>query len=341
MSDSKTPVADYDFDLPEGCIAQYPAQKRGASKLLTVDRLTGELSDCIFSDIADMLDENSFLVVNSTKVMKARLFGVKPTGGQIEILVLEKISDCVCLAITKGRVRAGMKAAVGDVTAYVDEITQDGSRIIRFEGCSVTEVMDRYGHLPLPPYITREDSEADAERYQTIYSKEEGSVAAPTAGLHFTPEIMELVSAKGVRVIEITLNIGIGTFRPVKADFLEDHDMHTEKYYISEASADEINRLKSEGKKLTAVGTTAVRALESACVNGQIKAGYGETNLFIRPGYEFKIVDKLITNFHLPKSTLFVLVSQFAGREKMLKAYTHAKESGYRFFSYGDAMYIK
>ncbi|ADD69215.1 S-adenosylmethionine/ tRNA-ribosyltransferase-isomerase [Denitrovibrio acetiphilus DSM 12809] len=337
MSEKRTPISDYDFDLPEELIAQYPAEKRGTSKLLVVN---GEaLYDKIFTDIVDLIDENSFLVINTTKVMKARLYGTKPTGGQVEILVLEKTSERICTAITKGKVKEGTVVNIPPFRAVITEILDDGSRVIEFD-TDVSDVMDKCGHMPLPPYITREDTKKDTDRYQTIYSKDEGSVAAPTAGLHFTPEIMNALKAKGIEVLEVTLNIGIGTFRPVKADYLEDHDMHTEKYYISEETSDRINSLLKEGKKLVAVGTTAVRALESAAENGEVQAGYGETKLFIKPGYDFKVISSLITNFHLPKSTLFVLVSQLAGRRNMLNAYEHAKANGYKFFSYGDAMFI-
>jgi S-adenosylmethionine:tRNA ribosyltransferase-isomerase len=322
-------------------IAQHPAKKRGCSKLLVADKNNKTITDKVFTDIVDMIDEDTFLVVNSTKVMRARMYAKKPTGGHVEILILEKISENECMAITKGKVKQGNSLLIENDKAVVTKILEDGSRLITFETCSVSEAMEKHGHMPLPPYITRDDEEDDHTRYQTIYSKEEGSVAAPTAGLHFTDEIMEKLKSKGVRVLEVTLNIGIGTFRPVKAEYLEDHDMHTEKYYISEQSASEINRLKSEGKKLMAVGTTAVRTLESATRDGKVQSGYGETNLFIKPGYSFKIIDRLITNFHLPKSTLFVLVSTLAGREFMLKCYEHAKENDYKFFSYGSAMLIR
>lgn len=346
MSDIRTSIDDYDFELPDEMVAQHPSEKRGQSKLLVVPSSHPEhgegsaFGDKSFSDIVDMIDSDSFLVVNSTKVMKARMYGKKPSGGKVEILVLEKKPDNCCTAITKGKVKLGTKVEIDGYRALVTKILDDGSRIIQFDD-DLNEVMETCGHMPLPPYIDREDTTADAERYQTIYSKEEGSVAAPTAGLHFTPEILQTIKDKGVTVLDITLNIGIGTFRPVKADYLEDHDMHTEKYFISKETSDEINRLKSTGKKLIAVGTTAVRTLESATVDGQVQAGYGETKLFIKPGYSFKIIDSLITNFHLPKSTLFVLVSQLAGRQKMLDAYEHAKDNGYKFFSYGDAMYIR
>jgi len=337
MSDLRTPISDYDFELPDELIAQHPPKDRGTSRLLVVG---DGFQDRSFTEIADFLDRDSFLVVNSTKVMKARMYGTKPTGGQVEILVLEKISANTCTAITKGKVKEGTQINIGEYKAIVKEILNDGSRFIEFIGINISDAMERYGHMPLPPYITREDTERDKERYQTVYSKDEGSVAAPTAGLHFTPEILQAVKDKGVPVLEVTLNIGIGTFRPVKADFLEDHDMHTEKFYIAEETAEEINRLKVYGKRLVAVGTTAVRALESASKDGKVKSGYGETDLFIKPGYRFKVTDSLITNFHLPKSTLFVLVSQLAGREKALAAYEHAKAKRYRFFSYGDAMLI-
>jgi len=339
MSDIRTPITDYDFELPEEMIAQYPARERGESKIL-ISRPDGKLEDRTFSDITHIISKDSFLVINTTKVMKARILGAKETGGQVEILVLEKMTDNTCMAITKGKVKLGTVVNIGSHHAKVIEILDDSSRIIEFD-LSVAEAMEKYGHMPLPPYIKRKDTKIDYERYQTVYSKEDGSVAAPTAGLHFTPKIISALKAKGIEVLEVSLNIGIGTFRPVKVDYLEDHDMHTEKYYISEETSSRINSLISEGKKLVAVGTTAVRALESASQDGVVKSGYGETNLFIKPGYDFKVVGELITNFHLPKSTLFVLVSQLAGRDNMINAYEHAKKNGYKFFSYGDAMYIK
>lgn len=340
-SDIRTPVSDYDFFLPEEQIAQSPAEKRGFSRLLVLDRGTGETEDRIFADIADMIDDSCFLVVNSTRVMKARLFGKKPTGAVIELLVLEKIDDYLCACLTKGSVKQGTEILFPECSAVIESLGTDGTRLVRFKSMTVQKAMDNYGHLPLPPYIKREDTEADVSRYQTVYAHDEASVAAPTAGLHFTDEIMDKIRAKGVKILELTLNIGIGTFRPVKADYLEDHDMHTEKYYIPQETADEINRLKAEGKKLLAVGTTAVRAVESASVNGRVMSGYNETALFIKPGYEYRSVDRMITNFHLPKSTLLVLVTMFAGYENTMNAYKKAVADGYRFFSYGDAMYIK
>jgi S-adenosylmethionine:tRNA ribosyltransferase-isomerase len=337
---SKTPVTDYDFNLPEELIAQNPAETRGTSKLMCISRAEGSISDCIFTDIIDKIDENCFLVVNSTRVMKARLYAKKPTGGIIELLVLEKLECNACLCLTKGNVKAGTQLNFPEGSAVIEQMREDGTRLVRFDR-DPAEIMNRFGHIPLPPYIRRDDTDTDADRYQTVYSADEASVAAPTAGLHFTDEILDKIKAKGVKILELTLNIGIGTFRPVKADWLEDHDMHWEKYYISPETAKEINHLRANGKQLVAVGTTAVRALESAYEEGNIKTGYGETNLFIKPGYKFKVIDRMITNFHLPKSTLLVLVSMFAGYELTMDAYRHAVEEKYKFFSYGDAMYIE
>jgi len=341
ISEVKTPVADYDFYLPEELIAQYPAKERGKSRLLVMDRKSGGLSDHTFADITAMIDDDCFMVVNTTRVMKARLYGKKTTGGVVELLILEKLDEYTCLALTKGNVKQGIVLNFPLGHAVIESLNDDSTRTIRFVDITVTEMMNRYGHIPLPPYIRRDDTDDDVSRYQTVYSAEEASVAAPTAGLHFTEEILGKIRAKGVKVLELTLNIGIGTFRPVKADYLEDHEMHTEKYYISEDTAAEINTLKAEGKKLLAVGTTAVRALEAASSEGWVAGGYGETDLFIKPGYKFRTVDRMITNFHLPKSTLLVLVTMFAGYDSTMNAYKHAVESGYRFFSYGDAMYIR
>lgn len=337
---SKTPVADYDFNLPEELIAQNPAKTRGTSRLMHIHRKGGVISDGVFTDIIDMIDENCFLVVNSTRVMKARLYAKKPTGGIIELLVLESMGDNACLCLTKGNMKEGTQLNFPEGSAVIEEMREDGTRLVRFS-TDPAEVMHKFGHIPLPPYIRREDTESDADRYQTVYSGDEASVAAPTAGLHFTAEILEKLKAKGVQILELTLNIGIGTFRPVKTDWLEDHDMHWEKYYISPETAKEINHLRADGRQLVAVGTTAVRALESAYEDGNIKSGYGETNLFIKPGYKFKVIDSMITNFHLPKSTLLVLVSMFAGYDLTMKAYGHAVKEKYKFFSYGDAMYIE
>jgi len=337
---NKTPISDYDFNLPEELIAQNPAETRGKSRLMHISRANGTISDRVFTDITDMIDENCFLVVNSTRVMKARLYAKKPTGGLVELLVLEKLDNEHCMCLTKGNVKQGTELNFPNASAVIEEMREDGTRLVRFSA-DPSEIMHRFGHIPLPPYIHREDTETDANRYQTVYSADEASVAAPTAGLHFTEEILEKLREKGVKILELTLNIGIGTFRPVKADYLEDHDMHWEKYYISPETAKEINHLRANGKQLVAVGTTAVRALESAYDEGNIKAGYGETNLFIKPGYKFKVIDRMITNFHLPKSTLLVLVSMFAGYGLTMNAYKHAVQEKYKFFSYGDAMYIE
>lgn len=337
----KTPVDDFDFHLPEELIAQYPAEKRGGSKLLVADRSSGEIVDKNFSDILSYIDSDTFLVVNDTKVMKARIFGEKPTGGKVEIFMLEDAGNNRFLALTRGKIKVGSEIMIGDNKVIIEEFLEDGVRVINFVGCCPYEVMERFGNIPLPPYIKREADKNDEENYQTVYSDNLGSVAAPTAGLHFTPEILAELQKKGVEVLHVTLNVGLGTFRPVKAEYLEDHIMHTEKIYISDYVASRINYLKKSGKKLLAVGTTSVRTLESAAdENGEVLAGAMGTNLFISPGYKFRVVDKMVTNFHLPKSTLMVMISAFWRKEKVMEVYKHAVEKEYRFFSYGDAMLI-
>jgi S-adenosylmethionine:tRNA ribosyltransferase-isomerase len=340
----KTSVENYNFDLPENLIAQYPSDKRGESNLLILNKSTGIIEQKKFADIVDLITENDFLVINNTKVLKARLFGKKTTGGKVEILLIEDIGNNKFKALTNGKVKIGTEIIIDKyMVKIIDFSNEEGQRIIEFSDINPYELMEKSGHLPLPPYIKREDSKEDELRYQTVYAKNQGSVAAPTAGLHFTKEIIDKIKEKGIEIIEITLNVGIGTFRPVKADFIQEHKMHFEHYSISEESADRINKLKSEGKKLISVGTTTTRALESASDrNGKIiKTGNQSTNIFIYPPYEFKIVDKLITNFHLPKSTLLMMISAFAGKDKVEKAYDYAIKNNFKFFSYGDAMFIK
>ncbi len=340
----KTSVENYNFDLPENLIAQYPSDKRGESNLLILNKSTGIIEQKKFADIVDLITEDDFLVINNTKVLKARLFGKKTTGGKVEILLIEDIGNNRFKALTNGKVKIGTEIIIDKyMVKIIDFSNEEGQRIIEFSDINPYELMEKSGHLPLPPYIKREDSKEDELRYQTIYAKNQGSVAAPTAGLHFTKEIIDKIKEKGIEIIEITLNVGIGTFRPVKADFIQEHKMHFEHYSISEESADRINKLKSEGKKLISVGTTTTRALESASDrNGKIiKTGNQSTNIFIYPPYEFKIVDKLITNFHLPKSTLLMMISAFAGKDKVEKAYDYAIKNNFKFFSYGDAMFIK
>ncbi|WP_022851759.1 tRNA preQ1(34) S-adenosylmethionine ribosyltransferase-isomerase QueA [Limisalsivibrio acetivorans] len=338
----KTPIELFNFELPEGLIAQKPPYRRGTSRLLYIER-EGESEDRRFNELPLLLDESRFLVINTTRVINARLLGQKTTGGKVEIFLIERVDETAFTALTNGKVKPGMDIMVGEAVLNIEEFLDEGGlRLIRFKSHTPEEVMEQWGHVPLPPYIKRKDTSKDRSWYQTVYAKSGESVAAPTAGLHFTDEIMDELRAKGVEVIEISLDVGIGTFRPVKDEHLEDHRMHSEKYHVSEEAAERINTLKAKGKKLVAVGTTAVRTIESAFDDeGIIHPGNGSTELFITPGYSFKGVDELITNFHLPKSTLLVLVSAFAGRERMLKEYEQAVEKEYRFFSYGDAMYIR
>jgi len=336
----KTPISKFDFILPEELIAQSPAKKRDESRLLYLKREDNTIADLQFKEIIDLVSYDNFLVVNNTKVLKARLYGKKETGGNIEILLTDEIDKRTFKGMIRGKVKKGDSIIIEGNLITVKEII-DEVRILEFD-CDPYELMEKFGHIPLPPYIRRLDTKEDHLRYQTVYSKNEGSVAAPTAGLHFTAELLEKIKNKGVEIVEITLNVGIGTFKPVKADYVEDHKMHGEKYFISEDAREKINHLKNKGKKLVAVGTTSVRALESianekGCIE---KSGAFSTDIFITPGYKFKIVDKLITNFHLPKSTLLMLVSAFAGYEFTMNAYKHAVNNRYRFFSYGDSMFI-
>lgn len=337
----KTPAELFDFPLPEELIAQYPPETRGGSRLLLADR-KGSVRDLLFHNITELIDDEYFIVINNTRVMNARLEGFKPTGGRVEIFLLDKISDFSFTALTGGKVKEGTEVNVGEAVIKIEKFLDEGLRIVRFLTHTPEEVMEKWGHVPLPPYIRRDDSEEDKIRYQTVYAKEARSVAAPTAGLHFTDSTLEKLRNKGVQILEVSLDVGIGTFRPMKADHLEDHRMHSERYHVSIETADRINSLRNEGKKMICVGTTAMRTMESVTDEKRItRAGSGETDIFIKPGYSFKAADALITNFHLPKSTLFVLVCAFAGRDFMLNTYAHAVAERYRFFSYGDAMFIK
>lgn len=340
-------TADFDFDLPEELIAQTPLEKRDASRLLVVDKETGAFSDQHFDQIIDQLQPGDALVMNNTRVLPARLYGIKPeTGGHVELLLLKntKGDDWEVLAKPAKRLRVGAQISFGDgrLTATVVEELDHGGRIVRFgyEGIFL-EVLESLGEMPLPPYI--HEKLADRERYQTVYAKENGSAAAPTAGLHFTEELLEQIAAKGVKLVYLTLHVGLGTFRPVSVDSLDDHEMHSEFYSLSEEAAQTLRQVKVNGGRVIAVGTTSIRTLETigSKFQGQIQADSGWTNIFIKPGYDWKIVDAFSTNFHLPKSTLVMLVSAFAGRSLTLKAYEHAIAERYRFFSFGDAMFIK
>lgn len=338
---------DFDFDLPEELIAQTPLENRSSSKLLILDKETGKVEDKHFTDILDELHEGDALVMNDTRVLPARLHGIKTeTGAHIEILLLKNTENDRWETLVK----PAKKATVGNVisfgdgrlTATVKEELTHGGRIIDFsyEGIFL-EVLESLGEMPLPPYI--KERLEDSERYQTVYAKENGSAAAPTAGLHFTQELLEQIKAKGVQLVFLTLHVGLGTFRPVSVDSIEDHEMHSEFYRLTEESAAALTVVQKNGGKIVAVGTTSIRTLETIGTkfNGELKADSGWTDIFISPGYKFKVVDAFSTNFHLPKSTLVMLVSAFAGREHVLAAYQHAVDEKYRFFSFGDAMFVK
>jgi len=341
-------INNFDYYLPEELIAQYPADKRDASRLLVLNRVTGELEHRHFYNILEYLNPGDCLVLNNSKVIPARLYGIKEiTGAKVEFLLTRRVRDDIWEAM----VRPGKKLHTGDrvsfsedgsLAATILEHGEGGTRIVRFEyEGDFHDLLDRIGKIPLPPYIERESDEEDRKRYQTVYCKEEGSVAAPTAGLHFTEELLERALQKGVKTAYVTLHVGIGTFRPVKCENIEEHKMHFEEYEIDDKNAAIINETKKSGGRIISVGTTSTRTLESASSeDGTVSAGRGDTDIFIYPGYRFKIVDSLITNFHLPKSTLLMLVSALYNREVILEAYREAVEQKYRFFSYGDAMLI-
>lgn len=337
----------FDYHLPEHLIAQTPLEDRTASRLLTLSRETGAISHHHFSDIVEMINPGDLIVVNDTRVIPARLFGVKPdTGAKIEVLLLKQQEDNCWEALVKPakRMKKGAVVTFGDeLKAVVEEELEMGGRILRFEYEGIfQEILDRLGEMPLPPYI-KEQLE-DKERYQTVYAKHEGSAAAPTAGLHFTKELLEQLKAKDVQITAITLHVGLGTFRPMSAERVEDHVMHAEYYEISEETVRLIRETKSKGGRIIAVGTTSARTLETVAQRfndvDSLQACSGWTDIFMYPGFEFKVVDALITNFHLPKSTLVMLVSALAGRERILHAYEEAVKMEYRFFSFGDAMFI-
>ncbi len=337
---------DFYFDLPQELIAQDPLADRSASRLLVLDRETGNTEHKVFTDIVDYLHEGDCLVLNNTKVIPARLMGTKAeTGAAIEVLLLKRHEGDVWETLVKPgkKAREGAVIRFGDglLTGKVIGVVDEGNRLIQFQYDGIfEEVLDRLGEMPLPPYITHKL--ADKNRYQTVYAKYEGSAAAPTAGLHFTSELLERVQEKGVRIAYVTLHVGLGTFRPVKEDNLLNHHMHSEFYQVTQAAADIINSTKQSGGRVVCVGTTSCRTIESAAdEQGKVIAGSDNTEIFIYPGYRFKVLDNLITNFHLPESTLIMLVSALAGRENVLNAYKTAVQERYRFFSFGDAMFIK
>ena len=335
---------DFYYDLPEELIAQTPLQQRDSSRLLVLDKTTGELQHRHFFDIIEFLRPGDCLVLNNSRVLPARLIGHRPTGGAVEVLLLRDLGDkkweCLCKPGRKMQVGSQVIFGDGELTATVTEIREDGNRVVEFcyEGIFL-EVLERLGKMPLPPYIKAEL--ADQERYQTVYSKEVGSAAAPTAGLHFTQELLDKVREKGVNTAFVTLHVGLGTFRPVKAEEITEHHMHSELCMISQETADILNATKATGGRIVCVGTTSCRTLESLVgEDGTFCASSKWTEIFIYPGYKFKAMDALITNFHLPESTLVMLVSAFAGRESVLHAYEEAVKERYRFFSFGDAMFI-
>ena len=339
-------TSDFDFYLPEELIAQHPLEKRDYSRLMVLDKATGEIEHKHFYDVLDYLNEGDTLVLNNTRVMPARLIGEKvESGGKIEFLLLKRIEGdkWECLAKPGKRAKIGTEFTFGSgkLKCKVVDIVEEGNRIIEFSYDGIFEqVLDELGEMPLPPYITERLD--DRERYQTVYSKEQGSAAAPTAGLHFTKELLEKVKEKGVNIAYVTLHVGLGTFRPVKVDDVNEHVMHSEFYQLDEENANIINETKKRGNKIISVGTTSTRTLETiGDENGFVKAQSGWTNIFIYPGYKFKVVDNLITNFHLPESTLLMLVSALAGKEKVMNAYNEAVKERYRFFSFGDSMIIK
>ncbi|MGA3160772.1 MAG: tRNA preQ1(34) S-adenosylmethionine ribosyltransferase-isomerase QueA [Terracidiphilus sp.] len=352
-------VADFDYDLPTELIAQQPPDERGQSRMLVMNRSTGALRDSSFAEFPSLLNPGDLLVLNDSRVIPARLYArrtvvrerEKPTG-RVEVMLTEPAGENLWRAL----VHPGRKVGVGEILVFpsasgaveleaeVLERNYFGSRLLRFKPVDdFFAVLDRIGHTPLPPYIRRDDALADRERYQTIYSRERGSVAAPTAGLHFTPQILDAITARGVEIVRITLHVGLGTFAPLRVENLSEVHLHRERYSLSAAAADAINRATVEARRIVAVGTTVVRTLEHCALQAKgcpLEAHSGETDIFICPGYEFRLVKALLTNFHLPKSSLLMLVSAFAGREPVLAAYRHAVQQHYRFFSYGDCMFL-
>jgi S-adenosylmethionine:tRNA ribosyltransferase-isomerase len=338
-------LKDFNYDLPEELIAQDPLEDRSSSRLMVLHKDTGRIEHKIFRDIIDYLNPGDCLVINDTKVIPARLMGIKEdTGAAIEVLLLKRNADDVweCLVKPGKKARTGARIVFGEglLVGEIVDVIEDGNRMIKFHYEGIfEEILDKLGQMPLPPYITHKLQ--DKNRYQTVYAKNEGSAAAPTAGLHFTKELLEKIKEKGVNVVSITLHVGLGTFRPVKVDKIEEHHMHTETFNISKEAADTINRTRAAGGRVIAVGTTSCRTLESAAADdGTIPARSGDTDIFIYPGYKFKAIDCLITNFHLPESTLIMLVSALAGRDNIMNAYETAVKERYRFFSFGDAMFI-
>ena len=342
---------DYYFDLPPELIAQEPSEKRGEDRLLLIDRKEGSYKDLMMSDFPSLLYRDSVIVVNNSRVRKARVYGVSETGGTVEFLFLGKEFDGAwkCMVTKTKRQKKGKSyhflrhdGSEDGMTGIIVRENEDGTRSVMLSSDDREDFFSRCGHVPLPPYIKREDSWSDETRYQTVYASRMGSVASPTAGLHFTENLMNEVRAMGIPIHEVTLHVGAGTFLPVRTEKIEDHHMHTEHYEIDEETAAKLNKAKEDGKRIVAIGTTSVRTLESASdANGRLTALHGDTSIFIHPGYSFRFVDDLLTNFHTPESTLLMLVSALAGKDLIFSAYQHAIEERYRFFSYGDATFIR
>ncbi len=336
-------LSDFEYDLPGELVAQRPLEKRDQSRLLSLDRTSGEVSHLRFPAITGLPQPGDILVVNQSRVIPARLAALRDNGREAEVLLVRELDKNMWSAMVHpgGKLKVGRRLTFGDTGACeVVDVVGGGLRVLRFEGAPVSEIMDEFGSTPLPPYIERKSDPSDQERYQTVFAKVDGSVAAPTAGLHFTPETMSLLAARGVRTAEVTLHVGPGTFKPVSTEEISKHQMHEEYYEVSDETASLINNARASGGRIWAVGTTSARVLETCGISGKIKAGSGLTDIFIFPGHHFQAVDALITNFHLPKSTLLMLVAAFAGLDSTLAAYREAVAQRYRFFSYGDAMVV-
>ncbi len=334
--------SDFNYNLPDALIAQKPLAERNASRLLCMDRHTGAINDRYFTDFINLVNEHDLLIFNDTKVIPARLYGKKQTGGKIEILIERVLNSHQAIAHIKASKapKPGTLIELDDgyvctVEGRVDDLFQ-----LDFNHLNILDLLDKIGHIPLPPYITRADDASDLTRYQTVFAKESGAVAAPTAGLHFDLAMLDKVKAKNIATAFVTLHVGSGTFQPVRVENLAEHLMHKEYFAVSEQTVEAVNAARARGGRVIAIGTTAVRALESASKSGVLSTGFGDTDLFITPGYQFKSVDAMLTNFHLPESTLLMLVSAFAGYEPVMQAYQHAIDESYRFFSYGDAMFL-
>ena len=334
--------SDFTYQLPDALIAQKPLAERDASRLLCMDKNSGQITDRQFTDFIDLINDNDLLVFNDTKVIPARLYGKKQSGGKIEILIERLLDDHHALAHVKASKspKAGALIELDQGYSCTVQGRADDLFILEFADMTLMKLLDLIGHIPLPPYITRADDVSDLTRYQTVFAKEAGAVAAPTAGLHFNDALMAKIKALNIQTAFVTLHVGSGTFQPVRAENLADHVMHKEYFAVPQATVDAVQHTRERGGRVIAIGTTAVRALESASTSGQLMAGFGDTALFITPGYAFKSVDALLTNFHLPESTLLMLISAFAGYDEIRNAYQHAIKESYRFFSYGDAMFL-